>query len=132
MKKEAFSWAPKATQAFEEFKNTMCKDHVLVALEFTTIFIVECDSSGNGIGDVLIQEGHPISFESQPVKGNALQKPIYEKEVMEILHALKKWCPCLIVGHFNMKTDHGSIKYIMEQILSLEEQQKLGNQDVGI
>ena len=57
-----------------------------------------------------MQEGRPMAFESRPLKGKDLHKPIYEKEVMEILHALKKWHPYL-----------DSFKYFLEQRLSLEE-----------
>jgi hypothetical protein len=44
--------------------------------------------------------------------------------MMEILHALNKWCPYLIGRHFKVKTDHDSLKYFLEQSLYLEEQQK--------
>jgi hypothetical protein len=57
-------------------------------------------------------------------QGKGLKKPIYEKEMMAILHALKKWNPYLIGRHFKVKTDHDSFKYFLEQRLSSEGQQK--------
>jgi hypothetical protein len=44
--------------------------------------------------------------------------------MMEILHELKKWHPYLIGRHFNVKRDHDSLKYFLEQRLSSKEQQK--------
>jgi hypothetical protein len=96
----------------------------LTTPNFTKTFIVECDASENGIGVGIMQEGRPLAFESQPLKGKDLHKPIYEKEMMAILHALKKWYPYLIGRHFKVKTDHDGIKYFLEQRLSSKEQQK--------
>ena len=80
LKKNAFSWTPKATQTFQQLKEAMCKAPVLATPDFTKTFIVECDSSGNGIGAVLMQEGNIISFTSHPIKGKNLQNPIMRRK----------------------------------------------------
>ena len=44
--------------------------------------------------------------------------------MLVILHELNIWHPYLIGRHFKVKTNHDSLKYFLEQILSSEEQQK--------
>ena len=68
-----------------------------------------------------MQEGRPVAFENRPIKLKYLHKAIYEKEMLVILHALKKWRPYLMGRHFNVKTNHDSLKHFLEQRLSSEE-----------
>ena len=51
-----------------------------------------------------------------------LKKAIYEKKMLAILHALKKWRPYQMGRHFKVKKDHDSLKYFLEKLLFLEEQ----------
>ena len=44
--------------------------------------------------------------------------------MLDILHTIKKWSPYLIGRHFKVKTYHDSLKYFLEQQLSLDAQQK--------
>jgi hypothetical protein len=115
LKKEAFSWTQEETKYFEKLKEAMCTTPVLATPDFTKTFIVECDASGHGIGAILMQEGRPLAFERNQLKGKNLLKPIYEKEMLAILHAIKKWHPYLIGRHFKVKTNHDSLKYFLEQ-----------------
>ena len=71
-----------------------------------------------------MKEGHPLALTSHPIKGNNLHNPIYEKQMLEILHALKKLHSYLIGRHFKVKTGHDSLKYFLEQRLSSKEKQK--------
>ena len=80
----------KGNSSFEQLKEAMCKAPVLTTPNFTKTFVVECDASRNGIGVALMKEGRPIAFESRPIKGKDVQKPIYKKEILAILHALKQ------------------------------------------
>ena len=79
-KKDAFSCTPEETKDFEQLKEVMCKYPVLTTLDFTKTFIVECDASGNGISVVLMQEGRPLAFESQPLKGRDLHNPFMRRK----------------------------------------------------
>ena len=62
LKEDAFSWTLEEMKAFEDIKQVMCIAFVLATPDFTKTFTVECDSSGNGIGVILIQEGRLIFF----------------------------------------------------------------------
>lgn len=39
-----------------------------------------------------------------------LTQAIFEKEILVVLYALKKWPPYLMGRHFKVKMDHGSLK----------------------
>ena len=93
----------------------MCTTLILATPNFTKTFVVDCNASWHGIGAVLIQEGETLSFESSYLKGNNLLKPIYEKEMLAMLHAIKKQFPYLIGRHFKVKIDHDTLKYFLEQ-----------------
>jgi hypothetical protein len=46
LKNNSFTWTPSTTQAFQTLKMAMCTTPVLVLLDFTKTFILECDASG--------------------------------------------------------------------------------------
>lgn len=95
----------------------MSSPPVLALPNFSQPFILEAGASSTGIGAVLMQNGRPISFLSKALGPKAAASSIYEKEVMAILEALKKWKHYLASTSVIIRTDQQSLKYIHEQRL---------------
>lgn len=57
LKKNSFIWIEDANQAFKAFKAAMVIPLVIGLADFSKLFVVECDASGNGLRVVLMQEG---------------------------------------------------------------------------
>jgi hypothetical protein len=91
LKKNSFVWNEEATLEFSLLKYVMSFTPIMVTHDFCKTFTVECDASGQGIGVVLTQQGRTLAFESKQIKGKYLVKSTYEKEMVAILHAIKKW-----------------------------------------
>ena len=97
---------------------------MLALPDFTLPFVLECDASGEGIGAVLMQRGHPIVFESRKLSQPERLYSIYDKEMLAIMHALTKFRQYLVGNKFVVKTNHNSLKYFLEQKELSECQQK--------
>jgi hypothetical protein len=61
-KKGAFQWIEESQRTFEKMKEIMSTCPILALPDFLQPFVLECDASRVGIGEVLIQGGHPIVF----------------------------------------------------------------------
>ncbi|KAF7119456.1 hypothetical protein RHSIM_Rhsim13G0234900 [Rhododendron simsii] len=131
LKKDAFGWNEEAEGAFQTLKTAMVTTPVLALPDYTKTFILECDASGIGMGAVLMQEGHPIAFISKALAPKHLGLSTYEKELMAVVYAVKKWGHYLLGRHFIIRTDHFSLKYLLDQKISTTMQQKWLTQLLG-
>jgi ribosomal protein L21E len=88
---------------------------ILALPNFSQPFVIECDASGMGIGAVLMQSNRPIAFLSRALKGKVVHMSTYEKELFALVTVIQKWRPYLLGKPFIVKTDHQSLKFLLEQ-----------------
>ncbi|CAN6308396.1 unnamed protein product [Urochloa humidicola] len=118
LKKEAFRWSEDATTTFNNLKAALTTGPVLQLPDFTKEFIVDCDASGSGFGAVLHQGQGPIAFFSKTVAPQHAKLAAYERELIGLVQAVRHWRPYLWTRTFSIRTDHCSLKYLLDQRLS--------------
>jgi hypothetical protein len=124
LKKDAFGWNEEAEESFSWLKEAMTKALVLALPDFPQQFIIECDASGFGIGAVLMQGRRPIAYFSQALHGQNLVLSTYEREMLAFVTAVQKWRPYLLGHRFVVRTDHCSLKFLWDQTIATEAQQR--------
>ena len=122
LKKDKFEWSEKAESAFQELKEMMISSPVLALPDYSQEFVIETDASNTGIGAVLMQGGHPLAYISKALSLRHQGLSVYEKELLAIVYAVKKWHHYLHGRHFVIRTDHHSLKYLLQQRITFPGQ----------
>ena len=98
--------------AFKEIKGKIAFVDVLVLLDFSKVFEVECDASSTRVGGVLSQEGRPICFYGENLLGSKLNYSTYDLEFYAMIGVLWQWRHYLVQREFILYPDHEALKYI--------------------
>lgn len=114
-KKGPWSWTQQCMDAFENLKFSLMNAPVLMLPDETKPYEVICDASGVGLGAVLLQEQHPVAFESRKLLPAEVNYTTTELECLAVYHALKKW-RCYLEGvKFLVITDHCPLTFLKSQ-----------------
>jgi hypothetical protein len=114
-----FQWTAEQQVAFASLKKKLIEAPVLHAFDPQLPIIITTDASGYAIGAVISQvensEERPAAFESRKLSKAEQNYPVFEQELLSIVHAIRTW-RCYVEGvNFTVQTDHASLAYLMHQ-----------------
>ena len=93
--KEGFQWTALEADSFEKLKAAMISSPVLRCPDDALTFHIWPDASPWAVGGVLTQDdgnGHqPVAYEYHKLNKAELNYPHHEKEILAMLHCLRKW-----------------------------------------
>jgi hypothetical protein len=110
-----FKWDEKCQDNFDQLKKRLMSPPVLVMPNLQKGFDIYCDACGQGLGCVLMQEGHVIAYASRQLRKHELNYPTHDLELAAVVHALKIWRYYIMGTKCQVYTDHKSLKYIFTQ-----------------
>jgi hypothetical protein len=110
-----FKWDEKCQDSFDQLKKRLMSPPVLVMPDLQKGFDIYCDACGQGLGCVLMQEGHVIAYASRQLRRHELNYPTHDLELAAVMHALKIWRHYIMGIKCQVYTDHKSLKYIFTQ-----------------
>lgn len=100
-----FVWTEAHATAFSTLKSALMSALVLALPDFNKPFQLQTDASENGVGAVLLQEGHPLAFVSKSLGPRTRGLSTYDKEYLAILIAVDQWRSYLQHNEFSIFTD---------------------------
>ncbi len=121
--KTAWLWSEACDEAFHSLKEALTSAPVLVLPDPHEPFEVITDASDIASGDILLQHGRPVAFESRKLVPAERNYTVTERELLAVVHSLKLW-RCYLEGvKFTVITDHEPNTWLRQQkaILSRRE-----------
>ena len=121
LKKDAvFVWNQECQESFDTMKANMASAPILAFPDWKKEFHVHFDVSSTALGVVLAQLGegdidHSIAFVSWKLSSREKNYTTTEREGMTMVYAVHHFRHYLLGGHFNMFTDHSSLKYLVNK-----------------
>nr|GFB40236.1 putative reverse transcriptase domain-containing protein [Tanacetum cinerariifolium] len=110
-----FDWGEKEENAFQLIKQKLCNAPILALPEGSEDFVVYCDASHKGLGDVLMQREKVITYASRKLKVHEQNYTTHDLELQSVVFALKIWRHYLYGTRCIVFTDHKSLQHILDQ-----------------
>ena len=110
-----FEWLDKCQNSFEQLKEMLVEAPVLTLLTSGKKYTLYSDTSGIGLGCVLVQDEKVVAYTSRQLKPHEQNYSTHDLVLAAIVFALKIWQHYLYGEKYRIYTDHKSLKYVLTQ-----------------
>ena len=107
-----FIWTKECELSFQSLKSSLATAPILPYPDFTKEFQLETDASDLGIGCVLSQDGHVISYASRTLNRHEKNYSTIEKECLAVVWSIKYHRPYLYGRRFCVISDHKPLQWL--------------------
>jgi hypothetical protein len=114
-KGKEFKWTHECQESFNQLRFKLMSPPILIMPDLQKGFDIYCDACRQGLGCVLMQEGHVITYASRQLRKHELNYPTHDLELVAVVHALKMWRHYSMGTKCQVYTEHKNLKYIFTQ-----------------
>ena len=110
-KDKPWRWGHEEQKAFEDIKEVISQETLLMFPQFDKPFHVYTDASNYQLGAVIMQEDKPLAFYSRKLNDTQKRYTTGEQELLSIVETLKEFKNILLGQKVIIHTDHKNILY---------------------
>jgi hypothetical protein len=90
-KGKTFEWTPRRETGFQELKKRLTTAPVLIMPDMEKPFSIYYGASDQGLGCVLMQDGHVVAYASRQLRKHEEKYPTHDLELAENFETLHHW-----------------------------------------
>ena len=117
LQKDGCKWTAACDDSFAALKKALINAPVLAIPDFDKPYELEVwtDASDSAVGAVLMQNGHPVAYESRKFSSAERNYHTTDRELLAIVHALRVWRCYLEGADFRIKCDHKALSFFQNK-----------------
>ena len=116
------AWTDGTDKAFNQFKDSLCKDPIIKLPDFDRPFVLRTDTSDTGLGAMLLQKYDDVyflvAFASKRLSKAQMAYAVVERECLAIVWSLEHLSVYLYGRDFVIQTDHQPLVFLRTSKLS--------------
>ena len=110
-----FIWTDEQNNAFTKLKDAIVSATTIAYFDVNKDITIQCDASKDGVGAVLMQDGHPIHFISRAMTEVETRYAQIEKELLAVVVACEKFRDYIYGKHVVVESDHKPLTAILQK-----------------